>query len=278
MPFEFRVHTLELQAGLSAITARATHTDDPTAGYLPLADATVEALERGVDNARDMVTTQALVDGTLAVMRQPAVWERLPLEIADRNAIAVHIAGKLGRACTESLLFASLFKYIGRLGKLMTSEDLQALQHPKYMSQLGGLAFNDASFGIGGAHRLLVRKPREEPVADIIARSTGLPGELSKIAKAHAVRAARTLGFPYTLPRYLHEFTNRADLAEVGLTADARKFISTVHDSAAGCPAASISNPYGPGTVLTSAWKEMVAVLVPEGATSKLRNTRATSF
>ncbi len=268
----FELSANEQQAGFDAIVAKAANGDDLNLTYQPLARASMEAFDRGVENAVLAVPTQMVLDGALAIMRQPTVMARLPKEIHERKLVALFAARQIGEVGAASMIFASVFTYTPELRAL--SEDLlPILTDGETIGKLGAAAFNDAGNVIGGAHRLLKRRPLREPIADIIARSTSLPGEISRIDEDQTDRAFQRLGRPYVLPRHLHVVTEGGVASEVIFTEGARLLIRSLIGRDGGCPAARMGNVQGNGTYLTDAWANIVSVFVPEDATSKLRNT-----
>lgn len=270
MSVRFEFERPELIAGVEMMAARAGDAG-PHTGYGALAPGVVAALERGNTGARDVIPTQVIVDGTLALMRNPDVAERLPLEILDRTIIARKGAKELTSRAIRRGLFIGTFAHLAAMGVEMNDEDREALRSLEYMEVLGGQAFADAMPVIGGAHRVLRRRDLQEPIGDIITRSTGLPNEASRTSTSNMIKVLKRLGYPYTLPRFL-DVVASTEGPEVALTEEARDFIRRNSDPESGCPAGKIRNPYGSGTVLTRAWVEMVAVLAPEGATSKASN------
>lgn len=274
MPVKFRFDPMELHTGLSAITRKAMN-PDPAHNYVPLAEQAMAALDPNTELACDVVATQMLIDGTLATVRLPQVWDRLPNEIADRDAVVGSISQKLGTIVAKSGTFLSgIAQHTGALGRSLTRGDVTNLQNAEHMSSLGGAAFSDARLVIGGAHRVLRRLPLTEPITPVIQRSTSLPAEISRASTKRMPWVVSRLGFPYILPRYLPTFTNQARLTEVTFAGDARMVIDRAADPERGCPAGRIRDPSGPGTVLTRAWVDIVAVLAPENATSTERNRK----
>lgn len=272
MSIEFEFSELEVQAGMDAIVMKAVNGDDPSLSYQPLAEASVAALERGVENARYTVIAQMVIDGTLALMRQPSVERRLSREITERKLVAMKGARIIGDVAAKSMLFTSMLVYTPVLRSVMDEADLTQTRKGGPMGVLGSSAFSDAGIVIGGAHRKLRPQSLNEPTADVIARSTSLPREIRRIDADQTDRAFRSLGRPYVLPRYLKVIADNQNRPEVIFAEEAKPLIRSLTGPEGGCPAARMSNVARDGTVLTDAWKDIVSVLVPENATTKFRN------
>lgn len=284
------IRRADLLVGLETMLNKAA-SEDPAVNYSRLVEVSIAAAERGgTTNPQQALPAQALIDGSLAVLAQPCVEERLPLEISDRMSVALHCATKLAELCVEDGYFLDMFTCYPQLDGILTKYDRNAALDPEFMGPLGAIAFRDATLGIGGAHRLLRLKFKKrespEPARDIISRSTVLPNEIGKIPKGNTTRALNKLGSPYILGRHLSTHTTTSGLLEVTLSEEGKRCIQALQEPGQGCPAAHMRNPrdsegtvltdagsWGEGTVLTQAWKDMVGFLVPDGATSNERNS-----
>ncbi len=273
MPERFTFRPAELRAGLDFMDARVIELDSPT-GYEPLAEQVVGAMERGESGARDIIPVRMIIDGTLAAMRHPDAWERLPAEISERAYIAREGAAQITRDAVDRDLFFGAFAHIGVRGAMLNDEDRAALRDADYLKKLGGQPFTDSMPALGGAHKVLTRRGVDEPISGILVRSTEMPSELGKIATPSIMKMLRQFGYPYFLPRFLDVIDSGTGLPEVILAEELRAFINHKSNRGEGCPAGRVGNPYGPGTVLTAAWTEMAPVLVPDNATSKDNNRK----
>lgn len=267
----FRFSEFELRGGFDPVRERALN-----GGYERLAAATAEAVAHGRQGAFDVLATQVVVDATHSLLSQPGVAERLPQEVGRRTSVAVDGAYVAASVLATTWTLVGVYFNHKPLRKLMGPDDQSALTDEDYIGSLGASAFSDVRFAAGGAHRFLrQRRGTDGPFTDTIVNSTGLL-MVSGIARRHARRVWREMGYPYFLPRFFDLTQGDVESQEVIFTPEARGIIKGASDPSGGCPAGHIRSPESnvQATVLTEAWGRIVRLLVPEDATTKERNTK----
>lgn len=274
MFIHFEFTPWEIQAGHDAIVAKAAEGGDRDLSYLPLAEASMALMEEGAENAVFSVLAQMVLDGTYAIMRQPSVEARLSREIQERKLTAMQAARTMGELGVKSMIFASIFTYTPVLREAIYGIDPMLAFKEDTIGKLGSAVFGDAGNVVGGAHRLLKRHELNEPIADVITRSTHLPNACGGIGMALTDQAFKRLGRPYVLPRFLQRLTPPNGKTEVIFTEEARLFLRSLAGDEGGCPAGKMRNVRRNGTYLTDAWADVVSILVPEDATTNWRNIR----
>ncbi|HSX16622.1 MAG TPA: hypothetical protein VLH86_00805 [Patescibacteria group bacterium] len=262
-PRDFKLSYLQIRQGLDPVFGRLL----AQLPYNYLAAQTRRAVRRGNESALYAPVTQVLVDATLSILELPYAVDRLPLEVADRAAIAQYFADRAAKIGTEARLFQSFYEGNAYLAPLLTDEDRHAIvKQPEYLGSLGSALFSDVSIVGGGAARALQEHGVEGDYADIIANSPDLL-TVAGVPKASAAKMVRFLGAPYAAGRH-YVIDSTGERPVVRFTDDARAFIRNLFKNGSGCPARQLqAEDDEHRTVLDKAWSDVVHFLLPPGAT-----------
>lgn len=269
--------TRELRHGYEAALEHAK-----AGGYAELGNLSALAVEPDRSNMslasskHQSPMVQFVADGVFNVLSTIA--DRLPLEIAQRSAIARYSSLKMAMLTAGYKTHTHVINSSEALRRTITEDEWLVIEDMReYSCYLGALTSNvffESSNTIGGAHRLLVNQEPDLQPLPVIERSTGLLATAG--VRSDRVRMIwERLGFPYTRAEHLTLKEREAEnLKKVDFITKTLGFIRKHSGTNSGCPIRHMAAIGGRGTVLTQNWIRLAGLFVPEGATTDVRNTR----
>jgi hypothetical protein len=235
--------------------------------YQELTEACKVAEEGGLALAGSIPGVSLVVNTALEVLEQQSVTEKLPAEVNERQAKAVHCIDRVTKLMKSRGVLPS-FETAFRLFYGGGSDKDESFKSQIYDYRRNAIApFMDVNLVAGGAARALERtQVNDEPLADILSRSTALL-LFAKIDQNN-MRAARAfLGVPYAnLEHYVIGEDDKETV--VDFQEATRKKLVSLQSMVSGCPSRRIVSPANPNqSLLQSEWAKIVHYMIPPHAT-----------
>ncbi|HJQ08518.1 MAG TPA: hypothetical protein VJ836_03495 [Candidatus Saccharimonadales bacterium] len=208
-----------------------------------------------------------ILDGTLGILSQPSVRERLPHEVADRALIAGYIANLITKAGVEGKLFQKLYFNDPHLRPWIAGEEglRKTLGNVGHLGSQGASPFMETKLAAGSALRVLQQGQGDaRQLRDVLKRSRGLH-IIGEVRAGNSKEINAYLGSPYAHEHHYKLGADDKGNTNIAFTRAARRYLGRYMAASHGYPARwieAIDDLHA--TVFTQGWDQIVDYLVTD--------------